>query len=214
MNTIIKWLIMSAAVLVGSCNVSYAKQSNIPSFALKERATLTREAQFVYGINAPIPMLAAEIEQESGWRPNITASDGGMGLGQFMAGTVKQIVRSYPELGPANPYNPTWAIRAQSRFIKWNYTRVKGKNNCERFGATLKGYNAGLGYPQRAQKKSSDPYTWFTLTENINPGQSYKNFIYSRWYPREILFVRQKKYTAWGFNICDINHPPYDTYPR
>lgn len=212
MHNTLRCLIMMAAVLVGSsCSQSY---SAIPAFALKERTTLTREAQFIFGVNAPVPMLAAQLEQESGWKPNITASDLGQGLAQFMQGTVNQIVHIAPELGPANPYDPTWAIRAQSRLNKWNYTKVKGKNDCERFSAALKAYNAGLGYVLKAQKKSPDPYTWYTITEDINTNQSSKNFIYSRWYPRVIIFNRQVKYKQWGIILCDINKIPSDKYPR
>jgi len=172
-----------------------------------------RESQFVYGINAPVAMFLAQIKQESGGDEKVTASDGGMGLTQFMKGTVEQVVRSYPELGPSNPYNPVWAIRAQIRFMGWIKARVKGANDCEKFGAAFKGYNAGLGYAQRAQKKSDTPDIWFGKTEYINPGQSPKNFLYSQKYARWILFKWQPQFATFGGLMCDIAHPPPDTLP-
>jgi soluble lytic murein transglycosylase-like protein len=170
--------------------------------AEKFRPTLVREAQAVYGLNAPVAMFAGQIRQESSWRPDVTAWDNGRGLAQFMDGTAEQVVRSFPELGPADPYNPKWAIRALVRFDQWLYVRVKGSNSCEKWAAALKGYNAGLGYVQRAQKKSAKPDTWFGHTEYINAGQSQKNFEYSRKYPRVIIFKHQPLYKHWGESVC------------
>ena len=185
-----------------------------PRIMLQWRPVITREAQFIYGINAPIPMFAGQIQQESGGRANITAGDGGMGLTQFMNGTVKQIVTLYPELGPANPYDGKWAIRAQVRFDDYLYLHVKGKNDCERFASALKGYNAGLGFVQRAQRKSPDPETWFTLTEYIEVGQSEKNMQYSREYSRWILFFHQPAYVSWGMPVCIPSYKPIDKFPQ
>ncbi len=58
--------------------------AQVPPAALKYRADLTREAHFVFGLDAPIDYLAGQIQQESGWRPGITAWDNGRGLAQFM----------------------------------------------------------------------------------------------------------------------------------
>jgi soluble lytic murein transglycosylase-like protein len=173
-----------------------------PEAAARFRPTLTREAQAVYGLNAPVAMFAGQITQESNWRPGVTAWDNGRGLAQFMDGTAAQIVRSYPELGAPDPYNPTWAMRALVRFDSWLYERVKGDTPCERWAAALKGYNAGLGYVQRAQKQSAKPGKWFDSTEHINAGQSAKNFEYSRLYPRWILLTHQPVFASWGTTIC------------
>lgn len=166
------------------------------------RATLTREAQAVYGIGAPIPALAAQMRQESGCRADVTAWDNGRGLAQFMDPTARQVVKSFPDLGAPDPYNPKWALRAMVRYNYWLHERVRGENPCERWGATFKSYNAGLGYVQRAQRASPAPGIWFNLTENINAGQSDSNFAYSRRYPHLILFKHQPIYAAWGTVLC------------
>ncbi len=175
----------------------------VPAGAVKFRSMLTREAQFKLGLNAPIPMFAAQIEQESGWRPGITAWDNGRGLAQFMDPTADFIAKLYPEIGKPEPYSPAWAIPALIRYDIWLYSRVKGDSECEQWGAALKGYNAGLGYVKQAQKKSSEPGAWFDFTEFIRTKQSAKNFEYSRMYPRWVLFKRQKNYAGWGRLICD-----------
>ncbi|MYM80555.1 transglycosylase SLT domain-containing protein [Duganella sp. FT50W] len=166
------------------------------------RSMLIREAQAVHGINAPIPMFAGQMKQESSCRASVTAWDNGRGLAQFMDSTSEQVARSFPELVPVDPYSPRWSIRALVRYDGWLYARVKGDTDCERWAAALKGYNAGLGYVQRAQRTSSKPGMWFGQTENINAGQSDKNFAYSRRYPRVILFTHQPLYATWGKSVC------------
>ena len=166
------------------------------------RRMLTREAQAVFGMGAPIPALMGQIRQESSCRADVTAWDNGRGLAQFMDATSEHVSRVFPELGAPNPYNPQWAIRAMVRYDDWLYDRGKGSSECHRWGATFKSYNAGLGYVQRAQRRSPTPGTWFGGTENINAGQSQKNFDDSRRYPHLILFKHQPLYRDWGTTLC------------
>lgn len=182
--------------------VNIADAATIPNAALQHRATLVREAQFVYGPSAPVAMFAAQIHQESTWRADVTAWDNGRGLAQFMDATTATVVRNYPELGSPDPYNPRWAIRAMVRYDGWLLARVQGSNPCQRWAAALKGYNAGLGYVQRAQRASQTPGVWFDATEWIKTGQSAQNFEYSRTYPRKILFTHQPPYSGWGQLTC------------
>lgn len=167
-----------------------------------------REAQAIYGINAPVPMFLGQIWQESSGRPNITAWDLGRGGWQFMDGTTKQVSTMFPELGIPDPYNPVWSTRAAVRYMGWIRKIVQGDDDCQRFAAALKGYNAGPGYVKNGQRKSPSPGTWFGVTENINGGQSQQNFIYSRNYPRRIIFQHQKMFTRYGTVLCDIKNPP------
>ncbi len=172
------------------------------------RAPLTREAQFVYGLSAPVPMFAGQIHQESGWRAGVTAWDNGRGLAQFMDATATQVARTFPELGAVAPYNPVWAMRAQTRYMGWLYDRVKGDTACDRWAAALKSYNAGLGYVQQVQRVSVTPGVWFGATEYVPTRQSAQNFEYSRTYPRKILFKHQRLYATWGVPVCDYLKEP------
>lgn len=189
--------------LIVAAGIKLAYGAGIPPAAHQHRATLVREAQFVYGPGAPIPMFAAQIHQESTWRADVTAWDNGRGLAQFMDATAATIVRNYPELGAPSPYDPRWAIRAMVRYDGWLLARVQGSNPCNRWAAALKSYNAGLGYVQRAQRVSPQPGVWWDQTEWIKTGQSDKNFEYSRKYPRWILLQRQPLYVAWGSVMCE-----------
>lgn len=223
MKLVIKKLIISSLLLFISLFTINSAQA-LPSkhganfMSAKQRVarwapTIRREAQYLLGPTAPVAVYLAQIGQESGGDETVTAWDNGRGLVQFMDGTVAQIVKIFPELGMgANPYDPTWAVKAQVRFDYWLYKRVKGKNECEKWGALLKGYNAGLGYPQRAQKKSDKPDVWFGYTEYIPNGQSSKNFEYSRMYPRWILFKRQPDFITLGNGVC-LPYVPVDINP-
>jgi soluble lytic murein transglycosylase-like protein len=193
------------AVLVGVLFAIPAMAQSDPSAPY--RSTLIREAQAVHGPDAPVPMFAGQIAQESSWRPNVTAWDNGRGLAQFMDGTTAQVSRTFPELGPPAPYDPRWAIRALVRYDGWIYKRVKGKDGCQRWAAALKGYNAGPGYVMQAQTKSPDPDTWFGVTEFIPTRQSPVNFEYSRTYPHKILFKHQPKYQTMGRMMCPNGAP-------
>lgn len=165
-------------------------------------STMVRESQAVYGPDAPAPMFMGQVAQESSCRPSITAPDLGRGLAQFMDGTSKQVAGLFPELGPANPYDPRWAIRAMVRYDGWIYKRMRGADACQKWGAALAGYNGGPGYPMQAQKASTDPLTWFGMTEFIATSQSPANHEYMRTYPRKILFRHQPKYAALGRVTC------------
>lgn len=166
------------------------------------RATVVREARAVYGPDAPAPLFLGQLRQESSCRADVTAADLGRGLAQFMDGTSRQVATLFPELGPPNPYDPRWAIRAQVRYDGWIFRRVKGLDDCHRWGAALFGYNGGPGYVTQAQAKSSDPTRWFGVTEFVPTRQSAANHEYARTYPRKILLQHQRRYTDIGRAIC------------
>lgn len=198
-SRLVRWGIIGGLLLLLALAAS---AQVIPAAAHQYRHELIREAQFIFGLRAPVPMLAAQIEQESSWRAGVTAWDNGRGLAQFMDPTARFIAEYHPELGPPDPYNPRWAIRAMVRLNKFNYERVQGQDPCHRWAAALKAYNAGLGWVRRAQAASPKPHVWWDVTEWINAGQSAKNFEYSRLYPRKILYNRQDKYASWGALTC------------
>ena len=188
---------IAGLVLLAFSSIALAQ---VPPAALKYRADLTREAHFVFGLGAPIDYLAGQIQQESGWRPGITAWDNGRGLAQFMDPTAAWTAERF-QLGKPQPYNPLWAIRAMTRLDAYNAGRVAATTPCDQWGAALKAYNAGLGFVLRAEKRSSAPGTWFGATENINAGQSAKNFEYSRQYPRLIIFKYSPRFAQWGVGV-------------
>jgi hypothetical protein len=156
----------------------------------------------VNGFNAPVPMHLAQGRQESSCDPTITAWDKGRGFAQMMDATSAQVSKICPEIGPPQPYSVVWSVNAMICYDNWLFRRVKGSDDCEKWGAALTGYNGGLGYVIQSQSASSAPAVWFGVTEAIHSRQSAKNFAYARSYPRKILFQHQPKYAQWGKTVC------------
>ena len=198
------------AVLLTLCVLGYGfgpsptYGGDVPAASLRHRATLIRTAQAEWGLNAPTATFAGQIHQESSWKAGVTAWDNGRGLAQFMDSTAGWLVKRYPALGQADPYNPAWAMRAMVIYDRWLVSQVQGVDECQRMAAALKGYNAGVGYVQKAQAVSPQPGIWFGVTENIPTRQSAKNFEYSRRYPHLVIEKHQPRYVAAGFGrgVC------------
>lgn len=173
-----------------------------PQAALPYRSSFIREATFALGPTAPVALLAGQIQQESSWNCTVTAHDGGRGCAQFMDATAGWLVKTYPELVAAQPYDPLWAFQAQARLNKFNLARVRGQDDCHRWAVNLLAYNAGLGIAQGIQKLSSNPDVYWGVTENVHFKQSDANFKSSRDYPRRIVYKHQPFYLTWGRSLC------------
>ena len=120
-----------------------------PYAALKYRAELTRIAHSSWGLDAPIPVFAAQIHQESNWNPLAVSRVGAKGMAQFMPATARwwcELNRLTPE--DCQPNNPTWAMRSLIGYDKWLLARVRGENDFDRLWAALRSYNGGLGHWQ------------------------------------------------------------------
>lgn len=70
-----------------------------------------QEAARVEGI--PAPFLAAQVEAESGWNPNVLSPVGARGLTQFMPGTWETYGQG------ADPFDPIAGIQAQGRYLRY-----------------------------------------------------------------------------------------------
>lgn len=188
----------------------------IPHEAYRHRADLVRSARLAWGLNAPVATFAAQIHQESAWRADARSPVGARGLAQFMPATERWIAGAYPrELGEGTALNPTWALRALTRYDRWIWERVptatatvtatstanppqppffKGGGECGRMVATLRGYNGGLGWVQK-EARSGRPCEAFrsaaSCRENLD-------------YPRRILWVLEPAYVraGWGYGSC------------
>lgn len=89
----------------------------------------------------PASILAAQIDQESGWNETAKSNKGAQGLTQFMPATWKE----YGNGG--DPLNPEDAIAAQGRFMKFLVTYVKpvAASDEDVTKLALAAYNAGPG---------------------------------------------------------------------
>jgi len=196
----------------------------IPPEAARYRAALVREAHAMWGLNAPVAMLAAQVHQESRWRADAASPVGAGGLSQIMP-TTEAWLATWAALRPAEPpplpphpsaasvdlglrWSPRWALRALAAYDRWLWDRVAGADTCERAAKTLSGYNGGLSWIARderlAASKGLDPARWFDAVAAVNAGRSPAAWRENRTYPLRILRTLEPVYIAagWGTGAC------------
>ena len=177
-----------------------------PRAALAYRSDLIRTARAVWGLNAPVAVFAAQVHQESGWRPDAVSHAGARGLAQFMPSTSSWIAGIYPALASNDPFNPAWAIRALVQYDLWLYARVQAATPCDRMTFVLSAYNGGLGWVQRDQQlaraRGLNPAVWTGNVAAVNAGRSAANWNENRGYPQRILYRHQPLYASWGQGVC------------
>lgn len=195
----------ASALLLSSVPV---QAQTVPQAAKAWRADLVRNARAVWGLDAPVATFAAQVHQESGWRPGAVSHVGARGLAQFMPATADWISRLYPDLRVNDPLSPGWALRALVQYDAWLHVRVQAASPCERFAFVLSAYNGGLGWVQRdkalALREGLDAAAWFDQVERVNAGRSQANWRENRDYPRRILHRIEPVYVAagWGPGVC------------
>lgn len=197
--TVIKTAII--AFLLGVAAVfgwAGASAQEVPVAAEQYRRDLTRIAQSVWGLDAPVALLAAQIHQESDWNAGAVSRVGAGGLAQFMPATARDMGARYG--GPVNVFDPRWAMLAQSRYMRELLRAIDAVNPSERYAFALAGYNGGLGRVRQRQALSSDPRRCFGATCDINPGIAPSNQTENREYPRRIMFRLAPRYhqAKWG----------------
>jgi murein DD-endopeptidase MepM/ murein hydrolase activator NlpD len=112
---------------------------------------LHRAAQTCPGITAPL--LAAQIEVESGWNPRAVSPAGAQGLAQFMPATWAGEGLDGDGDGVRDPFQPTDAIASQASFMCRLLAAVSADPDLtgDPLELALAAYNAGLGAVQRAR---------------------------------------------------------------
>lgn len=187
---------------------SLACAQTVPAAALKHRSELTRAARSVWGLDAPVATFAAQIHQESAWRSDAVSSVGAKGLTQFMPATAKWIAGVFPEaLGPADPFNPTWAMAAMVRYDLWLYERTPVRYGlCDRTWVALRAYNGGLGHWQ-AEARATGLQAPTRHQVDAACGKARRAALHCRenlGYPERILTRLEPVYEAagWGSGAC------------
>lgn len=178
--------------------------AEMPRSALTYQRELTREARFVWGMDAPVAAFAAQIHQESHWNNQAKSAFAG-GLAQFTPDTAAWISGAYPkDLGSNQPYNPSWALRALVTYDQLLYRHTKADTSCDKMWKALWAYNGGDGWVQRDEKKAAahgaNPRSALAV-EPFNAGRAPAMFAENRSYSRVILFQWQPIYISWGGSI-------------
>lgn len=184
-----------------------AEGKTIPPEAYQYQRDLIRQVRYVWGMDGPVALHAAQIHQESFWQNTVNSPMGAQGMAQFMPDTAAWIGTRYPELGEVTPYSPSWAIGAMVRFNRYIYDRLKPIHTdeiprCDRLAMMLSGYNGGPGWINRdrrlAETHGADPDCWWGEVElwtNRADWAKREN----RLYPHRIIFELEPRYLYAGW---------------
>ncbi|PWJ55137.1 Transglycosylase SLT domain-containing protein [Quadrisphaera granulorum] len=97
----------------------------------------------------PAPVLAAQITQESGWRPDAVSHAGARGLGQFMPGTWAEHAVD-ANGGGADIFDPADSLASAASYDCYLLEQVTGRGyEGDPISLMLAAYNAGPGAVQR-----------------------------------------------------------------
>lgn len=172
-----------------------------PQAAQPYRPLLLRTAHAVWGLDAPIAVFAAQVHQESAWRPDAVSHVGAQGLAQFMPATTRWIAGLRPDLAAQQPFSPAWALRALVTYDLWLYQRAPTRYTPhDRMWVALRAYNGGLGHWQ-AEAAATGAARPARAQVDAACGRAQRAPVHCREnldYPHRILVVIQPRYAAWG----------------
>ena len=176
--------------------------AQVPADAARYRLELTRAAHSQWGLSAPVAVLAAQVHQESGWRPQAVSRVGARGLAQFMPSTAVWWC-SHPGISGENclPENPRWALRALVGYDRYLYSLTPASyNERDRMWVALRGYNGGLGHWQAEAARTG---LKLPTREQVDAacGSARRSAVHcpeNLGYPRRILIDLQPRYALWG----------------
>ena len=199
-------LALIAAVLLYPRSAAAADQAvRVPQVSAVYRIQIERNAARYFGLNAQAARLAAQIHQESAWKPR-AQSPFAQGLAQFTPATAKWLPQVCPDVGAPDPWDPSWSLRAQPCYMAWLYHRVPKLDGgtlsvCDRWAFAQRAYNGGEGWLLRERRAAAaagaDANDWHVVaafrvrarwahSENIN-------------YPRRILLAIEPAYLSAGW---------------
>lgn len=154
--------LIAAAVAVAVTAAIIAVLSIIPGIShqadQQRPATVTIPAQYLNAVTQAgsicpeiTPnLIAAQVNQESGWNPDATSPAGAQGISQFMPGTWASVGVDGDGDGRADVWNPTDAILTQGHYMCGLVDQVKSAIAAKTItgdivSLALAAYNAGLG---------------------------------------------------------------------
>ncbi|QEA14618.1 transglycosylase SLT domain-containing protein [Comamonas flocculans] len=177
-------------------------QAQVPPAANAYKRTLIRAAQAEWGLGAPVAVFAAQVHQESGWRPDAVSHVGALGLAQFMPATAQWWCDSMGlPARQCQPHNPTWALRALVGYDRYLHDRTPARYTPQdRMWVALRAYNGGLAHWQ-AEARSTGLREPTRAQVDAACGQARRSPVHcaeNLGYPRRILLVLQPRYASWG----------------
>lgn len=202
---LIALIVICCLCLLALCSPQKADAQEVPAAAYTWKQPVTQAVQSVYGLNGPVARIAALVQVESNWDPQ-AKSIYAQGLTQFTPGTANWIATVYPELQPADPWNPRWSLLAASIYTQRLLSGIQpfehALSNCDAWAFTLCAYNGGATWLNRdrtlTQSVGDDPDAWFGSTENHSRRAKWA-FAENRAYPVKILKTWEPRYIAAGW---------------
>lgn len=194
-------LVTWALVLLGQA------QAQTPAAAARYRLELVRAAHSQWGLDAPIAAFAAQVHQESGWRPDAVSRVGARGLTQFMPATATWWCGLHGlEASACVPENPVWALRAMVGYDRWLFERTpQHYTRRDRFWVALRAYNGGLGHWQAERRLALATGVADTVAAvDAACGRARRAVLHcaeNLHYPRRILNELQPRYATWGAKL-------------
>lgn len=186
-------------VALGVALSASAQAQPVPRTALAYRSELTRSARSVWGLDAPVATFAAQVHQESGWRPEAVSHVGAAGLAQFMPATSRWIAGLDPSLRTNQPFSPSWALRALVTYDHYLYVRTPSHYAPrDRMWVALRGYNGGLGHWQAEARNAANNSREAVDAACGSARRHRSHCAENLGYPQRILIVLQPRYAAWG----------------
>lgn len=194
--------LLSLAVLLAS---AAAHAIDIPDASARYRLLVQRAAGDYFGLDASPARLAAQLHQESGWRPDARSAYA-VGLAQFTPETAAWLPNVCPDLGDFDPWDAAQAVRGAACYDRYLYDRqaamIHGLDVCTRWVYTLRAYNGGAGWMLRERKAAraagADPDDWQTVeVYRLRALWAHRENIA---YPRRILMVLEPMYLRAGWS--------------
>lgn len=180
-----------------------AVAAEVPSSCARYQRDLMRAANAEIGLDAPVPVFAAQLYQESSCNPQAVSSVGAEGMAQFMPATAKWWCDlNHLSAAECQTGNPVWAIQALVGYDKWLYDRVKGNTELDRWWAALRAYNGGLGHWLKEAATVRPALDHKTVDAACGKASRNKSFCAENLgYPRRILLVLQARFLSWGTGV-------------
>ncbi|HEY0464574.1 MAG TPA: transglycosylase SLT domain-containing protein [Polyangiaceae bacterium] len=192
--------------LLSTSNAHAAERVVIPQASALYRHRVERAASDVWGVDANPARLAAQLHQESAWRPSVRSKVGAQGMAQFMPATAAWLAQRFPDLAEFDPFDADQAILAATIYDHDIYGRMVplGKvplSQCARWNFTLRSYNGGEGWLQRdrvlTRTRGADPDDWRAVERYRTRGAA--AHAENIGYPRRILLTLEPAYIAAGW---------------
>lgn len=179
-----------------------AARVRVPASAALYRHQVEQIAGDVFGVDASAARLAAQIHQESLWRPDARSGVGAQGMAQFMPATGKWLAKKFhAKLGAYDPWDSGWSIRAAAVYDDYLLARnADAASACAHWAFALSAYNGGeraLHAEQRAAGAAGN--RWFAATAT-HRARSRSAWQQNRDYVRRILTVLEPAYIDAGWS--------------